>query len=74
MKKPIRSDYVKKYGVIGDKLWRMDLIKYNESNAAYKKAQENKKKLLYVKSKSKYWYAVGRQSFIIFFTLSEFDT
>lgn len=44
VKKPIRSDYLKKYGIIGDKLWRMDLVKYNEVNAAYKKAQANNKK------------------------------
>lgn len=43
MKKPIRADYVKKYGVIGDKLWRMDLSKYNEATDAYKKAQANNK-------------------------------
>ena len=43
MKKPIRADYVKKYGVIGDKLWRMDLLKYNEAADAYKKAQVNNK-------------------------------
>ena len=54
MKKPIRSDYVKKYGVIGDKLWRMDLIKYNESNAAYKKAQENNRKIALREKQSKY--------------------
>lgn len=55
MKKPIRSDYVKKYGVIGDKLWRMDLIKYNESNAAYKKAQENNRKIALREKSNKYF-------------------
>ena len=43
MKRPIRSDYIKKYGFQGDSIWRMELLRYNEAKMAWERREENMK-------------------------------
>ena len=50
-KRPIRADYIRKYGFQGDAIWRMELIKYTESKNAWERRQANIKE--YQKSQRK---------------------
>ena len=38
MKKPVKADYIKQYGVMGEMKYKLDLIKYNDEQAALKRA------------------------------------
>ena len=40
-KRPIRADYIHKYGFQGDAIWRLDLIKYTEEKNAWERRQAN---------------------------------
>ena len=41
MKRPIRADFIRKYGFQGDTIWRWELLKYNEAKNAWERRQEN---------------------------------
>lgn len=41
MKKPIRADFIRKYGFQGDSIWRLELLKYNEAKIAWERRQAN---------------------------------
>ncbi len=41
MKRPIKADYVRKYGFEGERIWRFDLLKYNEAKDAYERRERN---------------------------------
>ena len=43
LKRPVRADYIKKYGFQGDSIWRMELIRYNEAKMAWEHREENMK-------------------------------
>ena len=43
MKRPVKADYIRKYGFQGETLWRWDLLKYNEAKNAWERRQENLK-------------------------------
>ena len=43
MKKPIKADYIRKYGFEGERIWRMELLKYNEAKIAWERRQANLK-------------------------------
>lgn len=40
-KRPIKADYVRKYGFEGERIWRFDLLKYEESKQAFDRRQAN---------------------------------
>ena len=40
-KKPIKADYIQKYGFEGERIWRYELLKYNEAKNAYDRQQQN---------------------------------
>lgn len=44
MKRPIKNDYIRKYGFEGEHIWRMELLKYNEAKDAWERRQTNIKK------------------------------
>ena len=41
MKKPIRADFIRKYGFQGDSIWRLELLKYNEAKITWERRQAN---------------------------------
>ena len=43
MKRPIKADYIRKYGFQGERIWRWDLLKYNEAKIAWERRQANLK-------------------------------
>lgn len=43
MKRPVRSDYIRKYGFQGDAIWRLELIHYNEAKLAWERREANMK-------------------------------
>lgn len=43
MKRPIRADFIRKYGFQGDAIWRLELIKYTEAKNAWERRQANLK-------------------------------
>ncbi|MBQ3506472.1 MAG: hypothetical protein IJA89_06860 [Clostridia bacterium] len=43
MKRPVRADYIRKYGFAGDGIWRMDLLKYEEAKNAFDRREANMK-------------------------------
>lgn len=43
MKRPIRADYIRKYGFEGDRIWRSDLLKYQEAKNAFDRREANMK-------------------------------
>ena len=43
MKRPIKADYIRKYGFEGERLWRWDLLKYNEAKNAWERRENNMK-------------------------------
>ena len=46
MKRPIRADYIHKYGFEGDTIWRWELLKYNEAKNAWEQKEANRKAFL----------------------------
>ena len=43
MKRPVRADYIRKYGFEGDSRWRLDLLKYQEAKNAFERREANMK-------------------------------
>ena len=43
LKRPIRADFIRKYGFQGDAIWRLELIKYTEAKNAWERRQANLK-------------------------------
>ena len=43
LKKPIRADYIRKYGFEGEGIWRLELLKYEEAKQAFDRRQANMK-------------------------------
>ena len=43
MKRPVRADYIHKYGFAGDRIWRMELLKYEEAKNAFDRREANMK-------------------------------
>ena len=43
IKRPVRKDYIDKYGFEGDGIWRWELLKYNEAKLAWERRQANMK-------------------------------
>lgn len=41
MKRPQKADYVKKYGFQGERIWRFELLKYEEAKQAFDRRQAN---------------------------------
>ena len=41
LKRPIRADFIRKYGFEGDAIWRLRLLEYNEKKNAYEQRQAN---------------------------------
>lgn len=41
MKRPIKADYIRKYGFEGERIWRFELLKYNEAKIAKERQQAN---------------------------------
>lgn len=43
MKRPIKADYIRKFGFEGETIWRWELLKYNEAKNAFENQQKNMK-------------------------------
>lgn len=43
MKRPVKADYIRKYGFEGESFWRWDLIKYTEEKNAWERRNANLK-------------------------------
>ena len=41
MKRPQKADYVNKYGFQGERIWRFELLKYEEAKQAFDRRQAN---------------------------------
>ena len=43
MKRPVKADYIRKYGFEGERIWRFELLKYEEAKQAFDRRQANLK-------------------------------
>ena len=43
IKRPVKADYVRKYGFEGETIWRWELLKYNEAKNAWEQREKNMK-------------------------------
>ena len=41
MKRPLKADYIRKYGFEGERIWRFELLKYEEAKQAFDRRQAN---------------------------------
>ena len=42
MKRPLKADYIRKYGFEGERIWRFELLKYNEAKNAWERKEANR--------------------------------
>ena len=40
-KRPVKADYIRKYGFEGERIWRFELLKYEEAKQAFDRRQAN---------------------------------
>ena len=45
-KRPVKADYIRKYGFEGERIWRLDLLSYTEKKNAYEQKEKNRKAFL----------------------------
>ena len=41
LKRPVKADYIRKYGFEGERIWRFELLKYEEAKQAFDRRQAN---------------------------------
>ena len=41
LKRPVKTDYIRKYGFEGERIWRFELLKYEEAKQAFDRRQAN---------------------------------
>lgn len=41
LKRPVKADYIRKYGFEGERIWRFELLKYEEAKQAFERRQAN---------------------------------